>query len=92
MRPRGTGGRGFRCPAARGGAGGRARGRGTCSHAAQTLAEAVTTFESAKFSGHDPDACLAEILARIADHKIKRLDELLPWNWVPLAQAAKAVA
>ncbi|MGO4917738.1 transposase domain-containing protein, partial [Pseudogemmobacter sp. W21_MBD1_M6] len=33
----------------------------------------------------DPQAYLTDILARIHDHKINRLDELLPWNWSPLA-------
>ena len=32
----------------------------------------------------DPQAYLADILARINDHKINRLDDLLPWNWSPL--------
>lgn len=58
----------------------------------EILAEAMTIIESAKLSGHDPEAYLTDILARIGDHKINRLDELLPWNWVPLAQGAKAVA
>lgn len=47
-------------------------------------------IEIAKLSGHDPEAYLADIVARIGDHN--RLDELLPWNWVPLAQEAKVVA
>ena len=58
----------------------------------ETLAEAMTIIESAKLSGHDPEAYLADILARIGDHKINRLDELLPWNWVPQSKKAKAVA
>lgn len=58
----------------------------------ETLAEAMTIIESAKLSGHDPEAYLADILARIGDHKINRLDELLPSNWVPQSKEAKAVA
>lgn len=58
----------------------------------ETLAEAMTIIESAKLSGHDPEAYLADILARIGDHKINRLNELLPWNWVPQSKEAKAVA
>lgn len=58
----------------------------------ETLAEAMTIIESAKLSGHDPEAYFADILARIGDHKINRLDELLPWDWVPMAREAKAVA
>jgi transposase len=29
----------------------------------------------------DPQAWLADVLARIADHPASRLDELLPWVW-----------
>ena len=52
---------------------------------AETLARAMTVIETAKLNGLDPQAYLADILARIHDHKINRLDELLPWNWSPLA-------
>jgi transposase len=45
----------------------------------------MTVIETAKMNGLDPQAYLADILARIHDHKINRLDELLPWNWSPLA-------
>lgn len=29
----------------------------------------------------DPGVWLRWVLARVADHKITRLDELMPWNW-----------
>ena len=51
---------------------------------AETLARAMTIIETAKMNGLDPQAYLADLLDRIHDHKINRLDELLPWNWVPL--------
>jgi len=38
---------------------------------------------SAKMNGVDPQAWLADVLARIATHPVHRIDELLPWNWTP---------
>ena len=35
---------------------------------------------------------LADILERIHDHKINRLDELLLWNWSPAASAMSSQA
>jgi hypothetical protein len=46
---------------------------------------AYTLIETAKLNGVDPQAWLTWVLGRIADHKINRLDELLPWRY-----AAKA--
>jgi len=51
---------------------------------AETLARAMTLIESAKMNGLDPQAYIADLLNRIHDHKINRIDELLPWNWAPL--------
>ena len=53
-----------------------------------------TLIETAKLNDVDPQAWLADVLARLPDHPAKRLDELLPWNWkasrpgLALAQAA----
>lgn len=41
----------------------------------------MTIIENAKMNGLNPQAHLADILGGIHDHKINRLDELLPWNW-----------
>ena len=51
----------------------------------------MTIIETAKLSGLNPEAYLADVLARINDHLVTRLDELLPWNWTPaLPEAARA--
>ena len=52
----------------------------------------MTIIETAKLNGLDPLAYLADILDRIHDHKINRLDELLPWKWVPMAAAHSQAA
>jgi transposase len=46
----------------------------------KSAAIAYTLIETAKLNGVDPQAWLADTLARISDHKINRIDELLPWN------------
>ena len=46
---------------------------------------------TAKMNDIDPQAWLADVLARIAEHPAQKLDELLPWNWHrPSAQASQA--
>jgi transposase len=41
----------------------------------------LTLIQTARLNGVDPQAWLADVLARIADHKITELAALLPWNW-----------
>jgi transposase len=50
-----------------------------------------TLIVTAKMNDVDPQAWLADVLARIAEHPSQRLDELLPWNWKK-AQAADTLA
>ena len=58
----------------------------------EPLARAMTRIETAKRNGLDPQAYLADILARINDHKINRLGELLPWTWAPVPKALSEAA
>jgi transposase len=47
----------------------------------RSAAVAYTLIETAKLNDVDPQAWLTHVLDRIADHKINRIDELLPWNY-----------
>jgi transposase len=49
-----------------------------------------TLIESAKLNDIDPQAWLADVLARLPDHPAKRIADLLPWNWSAQNEAAKA--
>ena len=51
----------------------------------KAMAIAYTLIETAKLNGVDPQAWLTDVLARIADHKITRIDELLPWSYAATA-------
>lgn len=42
-----------------------------------------TIVETCKMNGLNPQAYLADVIERIADHPVNRIDELLPWNWTP---------
>jgi transposase len=39
-----------------------------------------TLIRSAKLNGLEPEEWLRDVLTRIGDHPINRLDQLLPWN------------
>ena len=47
----------------------------------KSAAIAYTLIETAKLNGVNPQAWLTDVLGCIADQKITRLDELLPWSY-----------
>lgn len=56
----------------------------------QRAAVMYTLIGTAKLNNVDPQAWLADVLARIAEQPISRLDDLLPWNWSKPATALAA--
>ena len=58
----------------------------------QRAAVMFTLIHTAKLNDVDPQAWLADVLARINDHNIHRLDELLPWNWAAEMVCCKVAA
>ena len=57
----------------------------------QRAAAMYSLIVTAKMNDIDPQAWLADVLARIAGHPASRLDELLPWHWRALnGQVSKA--
>ena len=47
----------------------------------ERAAAVYTLIATAKLNDINPQAWLADVLARIADHPASRLHELLPWHW-----------
>jgi transposase len=56
----------------------------------ERAAAIYSLIETAKLNGIDPEAYLRSLLARIADHPINRVTELLPWNWAQAHQQRRA--
>jgi hypothetical protein len=54
----------------------------------QRTAMMYSLIVTAKMNDVDPQAWLADVLARIADHPVH--NELLPWSWQPRQQSAAA--
>jgi transposase len=52
----------------------------------ERAAAVYSLIVSAKLNDVDPRAWLADVLARIADHPVSRLHELLPWHWPRLIE------
>ena len=57
---------------------------------AERAATIYTLTMTCKLNHVDPQACIADVLARLPDHPARRIDELMPWAWLrpALAQAA----
>jgi hypothetical protein len=47
----------------------------------ERAATMYSMIATAKLNDINPQARLADVLARIADHPVSRLYELLPWHW-----------
>src|SRR5216110_2210921 len=58
----------------------------------QRAAVMYSLIVTAKLNDVDPQAWLADVLARIAGHSVHRIDELLPWNWRPRSVAHNQAA
>ncbi len=57
----------------------------------QRAALMYSLIVTAKMNNIDPQAWLADVLDRIADHPAQKLDELMPWSWRP-ASLSKDIA
>jgi transposase len=49
----------------------------------ESAAAMYSLIGTAKLNGIDPEGYLRNVLSRIAEHPINRIDELLPWNLAP---------
>ena len=58
----------------------------------QRAAAMYSIIVTAKMNDVDPQAWLADVLTRIAEHPVHRLDELLPWNWQLLRESVSQAA
>ena len=56
----------------------------------ERAAAVYTLIETAKLNGVDPQAWLADVLARLPDYPARRISDLLPWNWNASPQAVAA--
>jgi transposase len=55
-------------------------------------AAVYTLIETCKMNDVDPQAWLADVLARLPDHPANKVNELLPWNWKANQRSKAAVA
>jgi transposase len=59
---------------------------------ANRAAVMATLIMTANLNDIDPQAWPADVLARINDHAIHKLDQLLPWNWAAAEEHRKVAA
>lgn len=59
---------------------------------ADRAAVMLTVITTCRLNDVDPKAWLADVLARIADHPVTRLYELLPWEWKRASAATVMLA
>ena len=55
---------------------------------ARRAAALYTLIATAKLNDIDPQAWLADLLARVLDYPAKRIGDFLPWNWHAEGRAA----
>jgi hypothetical protein len=55
----------------------------------QRAAAMYTLIQTCRLNNVDPHAWLADVIARMPDHPQTRIEELLPWNWIPTGQTIK---
>ena len=58
----------------------------------QRAAFMYSLIVTAKMNDIDPQAWLADVLGRIAEHPAHQIDQLLPWNWRPRSIAENQAA
>jgi transposase len=59
----------------------------------ERTAAIYTVIETCKMNGVEPQAYIADVIAKIAnDWPASRWDELMPWNWQPITNAPNAQA
>lgn len=59
----------------------------------ERAAAICTVIETCKMNGIEPQAYIADVIAKIAnDWPASRWDELMPWNWQPIIEAPVAQA
>lgn len=59
----------------------------------ERTAAICTVIETCKLNGIDPQAYIADVIARIAnDWPASRWDDLMPWNWQPHTEPARLAA